>query len=732
MRKFRTTGAIPPTPFPQTPHRPTGSTLTTPIRHKITSFPALNTPPLLKKNMDPMLLHELGTSQLKDVPHLPPILFPDACLPLPPSDILNALSTGPSPLHNGTKWVGCPDLTRASFKGDVERDLVAFLQVWGDRVAEICEEAGKSLPQERGVWTAKYAEHAVQEAPNVRKPDLFFGGEEWADVDIHGELKSNDESGNRGKALEQLLNGAYHIFSSQDNRRFVVSIAFMATHIRLFVFDRAGLVATAPFDLHKDPETFVRVMVALMFTNDPAVLGYDTSIIKIGDHRFIEVDGIRYQIIKTLFISDVVRGRGTVCWHARHGDKDFVIKDTWADDSRPHTEADILRMAEDIEGVPKVIADVIVKVNGVEGSTRTLRSNIAAATRGTTGDTIETRVHRRLVLTPFAKALPMFATRKELVSIMIDAVTAHRDLYFKAKILHRDISINNLMLAPPSGTFDSVDLPPNSPSSELAACDTARVPSPAIPPPRHRRGLLIDMDYAVVLNSDGKRGPAAIGHRTGTLPFMAIDVLAANGDLVEHEARHDLESLLYVLLWVCIHYAGPCNVERQNFDIHNSYLKAWVRGESYDTIGVWKFGIMGHLPFWRNYMLDNFAPYFEPLKPCASAWRQLWADSKLTHDAVLDVLQTALPSLDDVESWSKANDPEGYGDGKKRKRLARIIEEGEQADAGEGDARALKTGRSGTQHAHAHSDPTGLRFSVKKSMRPRGSSSARNNLGPLP
>ncbi|KAJ6511329.1 hypothetical protein C8R47DRAFT_1094689 [Mycena vitilis] len=719
MKKFHTTGA---TPFPRTPHPPSGSTLsnaTTPLKHKIKSYTALNTPRLIKDNMDPMLKNELGTSQLKDVPDLVPVLFPDACLPLPPSDIFKALSTGPSALHDGKAWVGCPNLARASFKGDVERELVDFLHVLRDRIMKICEEAGKPLPQEKG-WTAKFADHGVEAAPNVRKPDLLFGGEEWPDVDVHGELKSNDDSHTRGKALEQLLNGAYLMFSSQDDRRFVVSIAFMAYNIRLHVFDRAGLVATAPFHLHKEPEMFVRVLVGLMLNNDPAVLGYDTSITKTGDHRFIEVDGIQYQIIKTLFISDVVRGRGTVCWHARHGGKDFVIKDTWADDSRTHIEAEILRMAEDVEGVPKVVADVIVKVNGVEGNTHTLRSNISKL-----DDSIETRVHRRLVLTPFGNPLCTFATQKELISIFIDAITAHRDLYEKTKILHRDISLNNILLVPSSQPSDRADFPP-TPLSLVATSSTTQAPCPAKPAssdppaPSPRRGLLIDMDYALVLNSEGERGPVAVGHRTGTLPFMAVDVLCASGVLVAHEPCHDLESFLYVLIWICVHYAGPGDVERQNFDVRNSPMSGWVVGNEYLNIGNAKDSALRHPKHWVPQVLNCFAPYFEPLKPCASAWRQLYVDSNLTYDAVLDVLRTTFASLEDVESWSKESDPEGYGDGKKRKRLARITEEGQEPDAN--DARAQKAGRSGIDHVHVHSDPTGYREKLRQ-RRPPGKSS---------
>jgi hypothetical protein len=310
----------------------------------------------------------------------------------------------------------------------VEGALVAFFETFAERVTEVCNAAGKSLPQTKRAWTAEFANKGVEDAPNIRKPDFVCGEDteyRWPNIQIHGELKSSNSSANQKLVLTQLLNGAYLIFSNQDNRRFVISTAFMADDIRLFIFDRAGLVTTAPFNLHDDPKSFVRVFATLMFTNDRAVLGYDTSIIATDAGRFVEVGGVTHRLVKRLFISDVIRGRGTVCWHARHDGQDFVIKDTWTDASRPYTEAEILLKAKDIEGVPKVVAETIVKVNGVEGRTHNLRSNITPTTSGKLHEkcsNIEKRIHRRLVLTPFGHALSTFASRKELTSIFIDVV----------------------------------------------------------------------------------------------------------------------------------------------------------------------------------------------------------------------------------------------------------------------------------------------------------------------
>ncbi|KAJ7138415.1 hypothetical protein C8R43DRAFT_1202310 [Mycena crocata] len=729
-----------------TKSKPIPTSSTTPHKHKLAT--EIIKPPLFKKTMDPMLLDEIEASHLKDVPDLLPILFPEECLPLPPSDILDALSNGASPLYDGSAWIGCPDLTVASQNGDVEGALVGFLRVLSKRVAEACATAGNARPATQSSWTAQFANEGLSDAPNVRKPDILLGpagGEDfrWGSVHVHAELKSTDTSKSRKDALLQLLNGAYLMFSSQDNRRFLISLSFNAHNVRLYVFDRAGLVITSPFDMHRDPTSFVHVLTALMFTNDLAVLGYDTSIITTGlrpnVRRFIEVKGVRYSIVKTLFVSDVIRGRGTVCWHVRHGGEDFVIKDTWADASRAHTEAGILRMADGVQGIAQVVADVIVVINDLEDSTDNLRSLIDPEGKHAH---IETRSHRRLVLTPFGAPLSQFASRKELVSIFIDAVTAHRDLYDR-KILHRDISVNNVMLVPVPKTWDSITLPPTSPSltavaapHSLNASDGPKPTAPNPSPAPLRRGLLIDVDYALVLDGGGARGPTAEVHRTGTLPFMAIEVLIKGERLPAHLPRHDLESLLYVLIWICLHYAGPCYternveraVERQNFDIYTSEISNWVRGQSYRGIGLVKHSTMT-TDYWEDSVLPSFAPYFEPLKPCVSAWRELLVTKNLTYDTVLDVLRNTLSTLDDVEVWSKEDDPEGYGEvGKKRKRhfdpLARINEEQETEETDASDERPPKISRPSGRRAGVQSAPEVIAArlpNVIRSMKPKQS-----------
>jgi len=72
------------------------------------------------------------------------------------------------------------------------------------------------------------------------------------------------------------------------------------------------------------------------------------------------------------------------------------------------------------------------------------------------------------------------------------------------------------------------------------------------------KGFLIDLDLAKQINptvNDTPR-PFEPRRRTGTMMFMAIEILEGSA---QHTWRHDLESFLYVLIWVCVTAAVDSN-----------------------------------------------------------------------------------------------------------------------------------------------------------------------------
>ncbi|KAF9245409.1 hypothetical protein BU15DRAFT_31663, partial [Melanogaster broomeanus] len=63
-------------------------------------------------------------------------------------------------------------------------------------------------------------------------------------------------------------------------------------------------------------------------------------------------------------------------------------------------------------------------------------------------------------------------------------------------------------------------------------------------------GILNDYDLASLTSSKHPLGY----EQTGTIPFMAIDLLDANGrdGKVERLYRHDMESFIWVFIWICL------------------------------------------------------------------------------------------------------------------------------------------------------------------------------------
>jgi serine/threonine protein kinase len=102
-----------------------------------------------------------------------------------------------------------------------------------------------------------------------------------------------------------------------------------------------------------------------------------------------------------------------------------------------------------------------------------------------------------------------FQSVRELLEACRDFIKVHRSLYYDRKILHRDISENNITVTDAEGEGGP-------------------------------RGMLIDLDLVNELDS----GPSGARHRTGTMEFMAIEVLEGRA----HTYRHDLEPFTYVFL----------------------------------------------------------------------------------------------------------------------------------------------------------------------------------------
>lgn len=123
--------------------------------------------------------------------------------------------------------------------------------------------------------------------------------------------------------------------------------------------------------------------------------------------------------------------------------------------------------------------------------------------------------------------------------------------------------------------------------------------------------MLIDLDLAKVLGS----GRSGARHQTGTMEFMAIEVLRGK----DHTYRHDLESFFYVLLWICARRVWErefwCSaVDRPK----ESTLNEWYTG-SFKGIARSKMYAMGVDGF--KELVEEFPQAFDFVKPLCTKIR---------------------------------------------------------------------------------------------------------------
>ncbi|KAJ7678500.1 hypothetical protein B0H17DRAFT_1206743 [Mycena rosella] len=589
------------------------------------------------------LAKHLTDGIIEDVPNFVEHIFPDECLPLPVDTVLAALTgmRGSDVLFEQRNmrsadgmWPTYPQVDQKHVE-NFPHQLAFFLNRLGDSIRDVCRIAGGPLPKKKRRWSSAYAppdwEPLSGACLSDHPPLVLFDSkpeddeEGWHSALSVAELVLGDDVDLAG-SLHRLIHDASDAFFNQDDRRFQVGLTIATRTIRLVLIDHCGVVAAEVFNVHERPDLLVRIVAGLMLSSRPTI-GFDTTITTLkSGQRQIKVGQDVYDILTRLSISHDIRGKATVCWHARRNGTDFVIKDNWNDTPCTFTEADMLEIAKDIPGITKLVALETVVINRAVDSTAALRSILV-------GDNVRgVKQHQRMVLTPFARKIAFFRSKKELISVFIDAVEAHRGLVDK-NILHCDVSSNNLMIS------EAAPQAYDDPSRPL------------------RRGILIDVDGALFLDKIGYW----VG-LIGTFVFMSSAILI-NGSSKRHKPSDDLESFVYVLIYICIRYAGPDNAPRPDAGAIIDGMQVFCADHAdANAIGRYKKHVLSAKGALERDILPHFSVYFEDLKPCLAGLRDAFTKNrKFTYDAMLDVLRATRDSLPLVEAWSPQDDPVGYG-----------------------------------------------------------------------
>ncbi|KAK4137726.1 hypothetical protein BT67DRAFT_119307 [Trichocladium antarcticum] len=463
----------------------------------------------------------------------------------------------------------------------------------------------------------------------------------WSQILIPGELKNNPAADKASKAWLDLGRYAREVLAAQDARRFVLGFTICGPLMRIWEFDRLGGIASERFDINEDGLQFVSTVLGFLWMNEEQ-LGFDPTItMEDGQRRaMIKRNGQTEWLVldKLMQRAPCVAGRATTCWEAhREGEPriKFVIKDSWQYTEREE-EGELLREATN-GGVVNVARYYHHETVFVRGEIDEIRNNVrwglnikeatnyrpgrsevspgisaagalqrgrssaaglkrssnqtgaalppskrpcsasSTSTKANDSSALPNRVHRRVVLRDYGMPIYRASSRSALLSALEGCINGHESLH-RAGILHRDISINNLMINEDNDN-------PSWPS------------------------FLIDLDLAIREKRDCTSGAKG---KTGTRAFMAIGALLGE----EHSFMHDLESFFWVLLWTCVHYHGPGQARVvPQFDKWN-YVDM-------EELAKLKQGTVSDEDIFRNTAVGFFTKYYEPLMPWVNALRQM-------------------------------------------------------------------------------------------------------------
>ncbi|KAF8478768.1 hypothetical protein JB92DRAFT_3133895 [Gautieria morchelliformis] len=337
-------------------------------------------------------------------------------------------------------------------------------------------------------------------------------------------------------ARDRLATNMTLMMADQTHRRFAYGLIMTETTCTVYMFDHSGAVASQPFNYHQHPTQFCAVLFGLGSDQGDRI-GFDKNFVVDHQHGPLlrtRVDSgnglpneVYYSLDDTLFHSPSLVGRGTICWLAVKLEDPhslFVIKDAWiprAELSGGESEGSLLRHAES-KGIEKGIAQLehfeeVTRSNDPSDLDTILRNRQVDTPAAE--DLKLDRVHTCIVLRTYGKRLELFETRQELLFAFRDAVLAHRELHEVAGILHRDISMGNILI--------------NSGGTE------------------GNRGILIDFDHAIRV---GDTSLHSTKRKIGTWRFMSRNILEGKNP---HTYIDDLESFYFVLCWILMVYSGP-------------------------------------------------------------------------------------------------------------------------------------------------------------------------------
>jgi hypothetical protein len=354
-----------------------------------------------------------------------------------------------------------------------------------------------------------------------------------------GNNDNQDEEKEPKKIHPIVQNGLYvaEMFAAHIARQHVISFIVNNDCIYVWFFDRENTIQGAAINFVQDLPRFLVLLLVMqrmryeqwglnrVFEPEP---GFSGKVMVEDTQIDLELD-VRSDERITHF---GIRGRATTVFPVKskalsglqrdprflNESPELVAKLYWPEETR-QSEPDILKEVYKIAQTDPDVRGHVPELIWFHKFKGTSTSKIRIAL-GLKDAELAEQGSRVLYIIVFRKLIPITTlSGKEFLAAWWQIVKCHRALW-KGGVFHRDVSPNNLMVYRLRGQFI---------------------------------GVLNDYD----LSSLKRDGPSGL-ERTGTVPFMAVDLLTpeAIAGSVEHVYAHDAESFIWVLTWVCLRYEG--------------------------------------------------------------------------------------------------------------------------------------------------------------------------------
>ncbi|KAG5637219.1 hypothetical protein H0H81_005382, partial [Sphagnurus paluster] len=339
-----------------------------------------------------------------------------------------------------------------------------------------------------------------------------------------------------------------------STRHFAAGILIDRYEVSLWYYDRACIIRSEEFNFDSDPNKLA-IMLYAMSNCTAKQAGFDPHLSlpvdlpqraqKLPDFWQDVIDATfsfpaatspqnaskskptvsspLLRIIETIFSYRGLIGRGTMVYRVApivkgvESNEHEALKISWPLCSR-HLEATTIQtLVEKIpewkDHLPEVIASATLTAEELE-LPRVELLKLCSIER------FEDRWLHMLLMKLYGKLWEVGSV-EAFQDVFVDCVECHYHAYTSGRILHRDLSENNLMFK--KGSDGAV------------------------------KGILNDWDMASKVGEEDEVESSTAQHRTGTFPFMARELLV-DGRPPAHLYRHDLESFFYILVWAALRY----------------------------------------------------------------------------------------------------------------------------------------------------------------------------------